>query len=165
MHIRIAPAIKVDHGEVDGLVREAFAEVLDAGAEVQVVATRSPDRWSGKAWPGVPRNRRAQPGVRFLVELVIPGRPPRDGYPFEWRYPGLKTAPPIVVFDWRERLFALAAHEACHVAQFRDDVRRSEVAAERWALAALERMRAEEAAPERTMGLLFDPRPYEAVSA
>ena len=43
--------------------------------------------------------------------------------------------------DWRERLVALAAHEACHVRQFREGLRRSEVEAERWALRVLEAWR------------------------
>ena len=43
--------------------------------------------------------------------------------------------------DPRERLLALAAHEACHVRQFRDGSRRSEIQAERFALATLEAWR------------------------
>lgn len=147
MHIVVANAVKADHEEVRGLVTEAFSGIGKDGVEVWVVATRSPDRFTGKAWPQVPRNRSVEPDTHYLVELVMPGRPPASGYPFEWRYPKLKTAPPIVVNDWRERLFALAAHEAYHVKQFRQGMRRSEVTAERWALKALHRMRAADMGP------------------
>ena len=57
------------------------------------------------------------------------------------RYPRRKTAPWITVGNWRERLVSLGAHEACHVRQFREGTRRSEVEAERWALAVLGRWR------------------------
>ena len=55
-----------------------------------------------------------------------------------YRYPRRKTAPSITVQDWRERFIALVAHEAYHTRQFREGLRRSEVAAERWAASVLE---------------------------
>lgn len=144
MEIDVATAVRADHGEVRGLVAEAFHGIGKEGVEVHVLATRSPDRFSGKAWPAPPRGRKVRQGTLYLVELVMPARPSSDGYPFEWRYPKLKTAPTIVVDDWRERLFSLAAHEAYHVKQFRRGMRRSEVTAERWALKSLERMRSQD---------------------
>jgi hypothetical protein len=72
----------------------------------------------------------------------MPARPSTDGYPLQWKYPRLKTAPVFTAHDWRDQLLAVAAHEAYHVKQFRNGMRRSEVAAERWAFRALERTRA-----------------------
>jgi hypothetical protein len=77
------------------------------------------------------------PGTLFLVRLRLPGVLRNRGYPRAYRYTGLVTAPWITVRGWRERLLALAAHEAFHVHQFREGLRRSEVAAERWALKKL----------------------------
>ncbi len=141
MRIVISHLIRADHEEVEGLVREAFRGIGKEGVEVQVLATQSPTRFTGKAWPELPARRAAGPGTRWLVEIVMPGRPPLDGYPLRWRYPRLKTAPTFTAHDWRDRVFTIAAHEAYHVKQFRFGLRRSEVAAERWAFKALERMR------------------------
>ena len=105
------------------------------------MATRSPQRFTGRAWSEPPKRRPRAPETRWLVEIVMPSRPPTDGYPLEWRYPGLKTAPAFVARDWRDLLFAVAAHEAYHVKQFRMGKRRSEIAAERWAHRALTRAR------------------------
>lgn len=140
--IVISHLIRADHEEVDGLVREAFRGIGKGGVEVQVVATRSPQRFTGRAWAELPARRPRAPETTWLVELVMPARPPIDGYPLEWRYPRLKTAPIFVAHDWRDQLFAVAAHEAYHVKQFRMGMRRSEIAAERWAHKALKRARA-----------------------
>ncbi|MEX0991828.1 MAG: hypothetical protein WD004_06115 [Actinomycetota bacterium] len=142
MLVLISHLIRADHEEVDGLVREGFRGIGKDGVEVQVVATRSPTRFTGKAWPEPPARRVTGPETRWLVEIVMPARPPVDGYPIEWRYPRLKTAPVFTAHDWRDRVFTVVAHEAYHVKQFRMGMRRSEVAAERWAFRALERVRA-----------------------
>src|SRR5436190_23925828 len=92
-----------------------------------------------------------RPGVRFLVRLRIPATLRNRGYPMTHRYPGRKTAPWITVRSWRERFVALAAHEACHVRQFRENLRRSEVEAERWALEALDRWRTDVAAADPSL--------------
>jgi hypothetical protein len=137
----ISHLIRADHEEIDGLVHEAFHGIGKEGVEVQVEATRSPHRFTGKAWWEPPASRPRAPGTRWLVELVMPASPTPNGYPLEWRYPRLKTAPTFLAHDWRDQLFAVAAHEAYHVKQFRMGMRRSEVAAERWAHRALERSR------------------------
>ncbi len=142
MLVVISHLIRADHEEVEGLVREAFRGIGKEGVEVQVAATRSPTRFTGKAWPEPPGRRATDAETRWLVEIVMPARPPADGYPLQWRYPRLKTAPTFTARDWRERVFTVAAHEAYHVKQFRMGMRRSEVAAELWAFKALERMRA-----------------------
>ncbi len=141
MLVSISHLIRADHEEIVGLINEAFRGIGKEQVEVQVIATRSPQRFTGKAWAEPPVRRARAPETRWLVELVMPARPTRDGYPLEWRYPRLKTAPVFLANDWRDQLFAVAAHEAYHVKQFRMGMRRSEVAAERWAHKALERSR------------------------
>jgi len=142
MLVVVSHLIRADHEEVTGIVREGFHGISRDGVEVQVVATRSSHRFTGKAWLEPPARRERSPETRWLVEIVMPARPSSEGYPLEWRYPKLKTAPVFVAHDWRDQLFAVAAHEAYHVKQFRMGMRRSEVAAERWAHRALERVRA-----------------------
>lgn len=141
MLVVISHLIRADHEEIHGLVHEAFHGIGKQGVEVQVQATRSPHRFTGKAWLEPPVRRPRAPETRWLVELVMPAHPTPNGYPLEWRYPRLKTAPTFLAHDWRDQLFAVAAHEAYHVKQFRMGMRRSEVAAERWAHRALERSR------------------------
>jgi len=143
--IVIAPHIRADHEEIEGLVVEGFHGIGKDDVEVQVVGTRSPTKFAGKAWPELPRGRATSADTKWLVEITMPARPGTDGYPMEWRYPRLKTVPTFIAHDWRERLFAVAAHEAYHVKQFRMGMRRSEVTAERWAFKQLDRMRALEA--------------------
>jgi hypothetical protein len=55
---------------------------------------------------------------------------------------------PFFVFqNWEEWLVKLAAHEACHIEQFRGDLRCSEVSCEQFALETLEEFRAAAAPP------------------
>lgn len=147
MLIVISKLVRADHEEVGGVIREGFRGIGKDGVEVQVLATRSPQRFAGRAWVEPPRRRSRAPETRWLVEIVMPARPPEDGYPLEWRYPHLKTAPTFVAQNWRDQLFAVAAHEAYHIKQFRMGKRRSEIAAERWAHRALERTRLEGKGP------------------
>ena len=142
MKVVISERISADHGEVRGLIEEGFHDVGKQDVEVLVVPNRS--RWtiSGRAWPELPTNRATRPKTRFLVEIAMPRRPSQAGFPYVWRYPRLRTAPELTAEDWRERLLAVAAHEAYHVKQFRLGMRRSEVKAERWAARALQRVRA-----------------------
>jgi hypothetical protein len=141
MHVSISDLIRADHEEVAGIVRQGFHGISRDSVEVQVLATRSPHRFTGKAWAQPPARRDRRPDTRWLVEIVMPARPSADGYPLQWKYPRLKTAPVFTAHDWRDQLLAVAAHEAYHVKQFRTGMRRSEVAAERWAFRALERTR------------------------
>jgi hypothetical protein len=97
----------------------------------------------------VPPRWRSHAGLRYLVRLDLPSVFRNRGYPLTYRYRGLRTAPWITVRNWRERLVALAAHEAYHTHQFRHAMRRSEVQAERWAVGILESWRtATDADPE-----------------
>jgi integrase len=126
--------IRADREELCRVIEQGFAEIDPCGVEVRVErATRSWDSFTGHAYPEPPRRPRTHPATRYLVRLRLPGALRNRGYPKSYRYPRRKTAPSITVHDWRERLLALVAHEAFHVRQFREGLRRSEVSAERWA--------------------------------
>ncbi len=138
MRIVVSEAIAVDVEELRLLIQEAFAGIDASGVELRVERARNPtEAFTGRAYPEPPRRPKPAPGTRFLVRIRLPGALRNRGYPRAYRYTGLVTAPWITVRDWRERLLALAAHEAFHVHQFREGLRRSEVAAERWALKKL----------------------------
>ena len=107
MLIAISKLIRADHEEVEGVIREGFGGIGKDGVGVQVLATRSPQRFTGRAWAEPPRRRSKAPETRWLVEIVMPSRPPKDDYPLEWRYPHVNTAPTFVAQDWRDRLFAV----------------------------------------------------------
>jgi hypothetical protein len=113
---------------------------------------------SGWAYPEPPRRGGAGAGIRYVVRLVLPGRLVNRGYPKSYRYVRRKTAPWITVGSWSERLLALAAHEAWHVHQFRHGLRRSEVAAERWAEQLLGDWRGHRAEPPRSRLNRRDPQ-------
>jgi hypothetical protein len=119
--------------------RKDIVRVAAAGAHGPVERVVSPAGFSGRTYDGVPGVARVRPGVRYLVTLHMPADPGRQAgpYPAVRRYPGLATAPPIAVRCWREELFALAAHEAHHVAQFAFGLRVSEIDAEHAAAEAL----------------------------
>ncbi|MDP9341533.1 MAG: hypothetical protein M3Q23_05375 [Actinomycetota bacterium] len=139
MQLRIDPSIRADHGELRQFVVAGFEGVDATGVVVLVERARGrQDSFTGRAYGQPLRSMRRWPGVRFVVRLRIPATLRNRGYPMTHRYRGRKTAPWITVSTWRERLVALAAHEACHVRQFREGTRRSEVEAERWALAVLQ---------------------------
>jgi hypothetical protein len=96
---------------------------------------------TGRAYDGVPRIARVEPGTRRLVTLVLPSP---DGlalreWPWVRVYAGRNPDrwPNLVVGDWLDDLYATAAHEACHVRQFAERRPRSELEAERVAAAAL----------------------------
>src|SRR5262245_28827975 len=128
MRIVVSEEIRTDHQELRTLVVDAFEGIETIGVEVHV--QRPAGRrvlFTGRAYPQLPSRPRTQPGTRYLVKLDVPSLMRNRGYPFTYRYSGLRTAPWITVRDWRERLVALAAHEAYHVHQFRHGIRRSEV--------------------------------------
>ncbi|MFL5736505.1 MAG: hypothetical protein ACJ76P_04125 [Actinomycetota bacterium] len=142
MILRVSPRIAVREEDLRALLQEGFRGVGKDDVEVQVVANRSRWIFSGKAWPELPARRATSARTRYLVEISMPRKPSGDGFPYRWKYPRLKTAPRLEAWNWQERLVALAAHEAYHVRQFRLGMRKSEVAAERWAGRSLERFRA-----------------------
>lgn len=79
-------------------------------------------------------------GPRFLVSLQLPADPIAldEPYPRLSRDPRPAEAPLLRLDGWTEELVRLAAHEACHVDQHRRGVPRSELDAERRAIAGLE---------------------------
>ncbi|MDP8955350.1 MAG: hypothetical protein M3N24_00080 [Actinomycetota bacterium] len=138
MRIVVSQAISADQDELRLLIQEAFVGIDASGVELRIERARNPrESFTGRAYPEPPRRPKPLPGTMFLVRLRLPGALRNRGYPRAYRYTGLVTAPWITVRGWRERLVALAAHEAFHVHQFREGLRRSEVAAERWALKKL----------------------------
>jgi hypothetical protein len=131
--------IRADVGELRRLIGEGFEGVEPDGVEVRVDRARGArESFTGRAHGRRPPRLASRPDTAFLVQLRIPGTLRNRAYPMTYRYPRRATAPAITVRDWRERLLALAAHEAWHVHQFRYGLPRSEVAAERWALRTLE---------------------------
>jgi hypothetical protein len=136
--IRVSEEIRADHDELRHLVRSGFDGVDVSAVEVHVEPARHRSQsFTGLAYYSLPRRPRLHPGTQYLVRLRLPRALRNRDYPKSYRYPSLKTAPWITVGDWRERLLALVAHEACHVWQFRGGRRRSEVQAERWAAGVL----------------------------
>jgi hypothetical protein len=131
--VRVDPGIRADPAAVQWLVVAGFDGVAAGDVEVRVErGCRRGDAFTGRAYPEPPRRGGTPAGIRYVVRLVLPGRLVNRGYPKSFRYVRRKTAPWITVGSWRERLLALAAHEAWHVHQFRHGLRRSEVDAERW---------------------------------
>lgn len=105
------------------------------------------DTVGGRTFSVAPGDRRGvlrlARGARFLVTLQIPVRLDRaSAYPRSIVY---KKTVPVSVASWQEELLHVAAHEARHVWQHLNHKPRSEVDAERWALAAVAEARAEAA--------------------
>jgi hypothetical protein len=151
--IVVSEEIRAAPDELEGLIRRAFDGIDTAGVEVRVErARRSSESFCGRAYPEPPKRPPAHPDTRYVVRLTLPSVLRNRGYPKSYRYARRTTAPWITVGDWRERLVALAAHEAFHVQQFRQGLRRSEVQAERWALTILTAWTGRAAAPERRGG-------------
>lgn len=139
IRIVVSGEIRADHGELYRLIEEGFVGIDASGVEVWVErAARSWDSFTGRAYSEPPSRPRPHPTTRYLVRLKVPSVLRNRGYPKSYRYPQRKTAPSITVEDWRERFIALVGHEAFHIRQFREGLRRSEVVAERWAASVLE---------------------------
>jgi len=140
VRVVVEDEIRADPDELRALIVASFEGVDPEGVEVRLEwaggGRHRRQTYTGRAYPQVPPRWR-RPGVRYLVRLDLPSVFRNRGYPLTYRYRGLRTAPWITVRDWRERLVALAAHEAYHTHQFRHEMRRSEVQAERWAVRVL----------------------------
>ncbi len=146
MRIRVSGEIRTDHDALRSIVLRAFGDLAGDDVEVRIEPPRARSlAFCGRAYPEPPARWLTAAGSRFVVRLFVPRRLVDRGYPKTYRYRGRTTAPWITVDGWRERLLALAAHEACHVRQFRDGARRSEIQAERWALEVLSDARRPEA--------------------
>jgi hypothetical protein len=146
LRIVVSGEIRADCVALHALIEQGFRGIDASGVEVRVErSARSWDSFTGRAYPEPPSRPRAHPATKYLIRIRLPSVLRNRGYPQSYRYPRLKTAPSITVRDWRERLLALVAHEAFHVHQFRGGLRRSEVAAERWAQEVLLRSRGDPA--------------------
>jgi len=134
-------------------VAEAYRRRRDAAAAAERmngtlrrhVDQRLGERMSALAYYELPPVARVAPGTRYLVTMRIPPNPEDLAYPHQLQYRrrgvAMPTAPVVQVADWLEELVHLAAHEARHVAQFRLGLAKSEVDAERWAAAMVDRFR------------------------
>lgn len=156
VHLRSRPprvlyAVAYRAGDASGVRhtrRRAEAErfaALTGGVVERKVDDRLGQRMSGCAYYSLPHVAAVDDCTRYLVTLKVPQDLDRLPYPVTLRYHHggtvLRTAPAIEVHDWREEFVHLVAHEACHVGQFRTDLPKSEVAAERWALDVVLRRR------------------------
>jgi hypothetical protein len=138
-HVVIHASIRADPGDLRAMIDHGFSGIDATGVEVHLEPCRtSRESFSGRAYGDLPARARTRPGTVYLVRLRIPRVPRNRAYPKTDRYPKRKTSPWITVHSWRERFVALVAHEAFHVHQFREGLRRSEVHAERWALRRLD---------------------------
>lgn len=113
--------------DVRKLIRFA-AQILGiktSGVEVHVknCITR---RWRCRAYNGIPHVANVRNGAKYLITL---------GIGHENRFPvhakKSKMCPAMTYRTWDEALVALAGHELTHIHQFRYDLARSEVEAER----------------------------------
>lgn len=140
--------------DVRRLVRIGFADTPTSGLLVWV--RRGREALSAMSYDYVPDLPDELPLPVALRDCAILRVGPSKRFPCSGRYPGLRGAPDYDVGCWHEALVALAAHEAGHIAVFRQ--RRgalrqlargratrmasdSEIACERRALAVLRHFR------------------------
>lgn len=123
--------------EVRQLVKFAMSEVDVRGVCVNL-KRRTGSSWSGWAYEGVPSVSNAPRRAQYLITLGIgetikyPSKPHRSR----------RDEPYYELADWREALVFLAAHEAKHIEQYRENKPRSEVACNNFAAYMLSRYRA-----------------------
>lgn len=144
MHLRNRSAYPTD--EVRDLVKFAVSDV-DMRHVCVNVKNRRHVRYAGFAYDSVPSISDAPRSTKYLVTL---GLGPPDRFPTEEhkRHPGAGTSFPVRRFDdWREALVFLAAHEAKHIEQYRENLPRSEVRCDVFAQHMLDRYR-KRTAPE-----------------
>lgn len=149
-------------GSASAPVAEAYRRRRDAAAAAARVGgtlrrhvdERLGERMSACAYYELPRVARVAAGVRYLVTMRLPRRLEALTYPHELQYRRggelMRTAPVVQVEDWLEEVLHLTAHEARHVAQYRLGLAKSEVDAERWAAAAVERFHSDRNVPVPT---------------
>jgi hypothetical protein len=124
--VRLRITLKQPHAEVLRLVAIA-AEGIDCG-DVSVWVKNCSHAFAGRAYFG----------ARHCVVRI--GRPAH--FPLrDHHYPGLKTAPVYDLETWQEALVLVTAHELRHQEQHRLGRPKSEIDAERWAIARLEAYR------------------------
>jgi len=130
-----------DTKEVRALVRFATSEVDMRGVHVNVKNAKSTP-YRGMAYEGVPMISDARGKADYLVTIGIGSE---DRFPIPSAQRSTRW-PKYEMNDWREALVLVAAHEAKHIEQFKEDKPRSEVACEHFAARMLRRYREEVAA-------------------
>ena len=123
---------------VKSLVKWATSEIDMRKVCVNVKGSKS--AFAGMAYDGVPTISNAPPSSDYLITVRIGTA---DRFPFEQhRYPGKSDRfPTYDLRDWREALVYVSAHEACHIEQYRERLRRSELRCEHYAVGVLEAFR------------------------
>jgi hypothetical protein len=130
---------RFDTAEVLALVKFATIEVDMRAVCVNVRNLRSPG-WAGMAYEGVPSVSNANPTAEYLITLRVG---PPEHFPMRPARPMRRGEPDYVLADWREAMVFLAAHEAKHIEQYKEDKPRSEVACNNFANYMLGRFRDE----------------------
>ena len=127
-----------DTKRVRELVKWATSPIDMAGVCVNVKGCSH--AFGGMAYDYIPRVSNAPKSCTRLVTVRI-GDPSR--FPVEQhRYPGTSDRfPTYDLRTWEEALVMVAAHEACHVEQYRENLSRSELRCERFALGRLTQWR------------------------
>ena len=124
--------------EVRALVRFAMRDV-DTRAVCVNVKTMRGTGWRGWAYEGVPSISNAPSQAEYLITLAVGEE---NAYPM--RPAGTRRGEPEVEFaSWQECFVFLAAHEAKHIEQYREDLPRSEVRCNVFAAGVLERFRSD----------------------
>jgi hypothetical protein len=103
----------------------------------------------GGAYNGVPEISNAPRAAEYLVTLRLgTGRERWPLGPVNYHFKTPEETGPrnrfpfFVCHDWQEWLIKLAAHEAKHIEQFKEDLSCSELSCERFAVSKLEEFRA-----------------------
>lgn len=111
---------------------------------------------AGGAYNGVPEISNAPERAEYLITLRIgTGRETWPLGPVNYHFKSPDEVGPRNRFpfyqcnDWREWLVKLAAHESCHIKQFREGATCSEIECEKFSLAVLERFRGASGDPIR----------------
>lgn len=124
--------------EVRALVRFGMSEVDTRGLCVNVKRLTLPT-WKGMAYEGVPYVSNAPAGAEYLVTLAVGETIEYPAKPYRFR----RGEPDYEIRDWREAFVHVAAHEAKHIEQYRENLPRSEVRCNVFASYMLERYRKE----------------------
>ena len=137
--------------EVRDLVKFAVSELDMRGVCINVKNSRGRGAGRGMAYMGVPYVSDAPPSSEYLITLGLAA--PENFPKLDQFYAGAVGAgsvsgasrqwPRYDLFDWREALVHLAAHEARHIEQYKNGERRSELVCEHFASYMLRRYRNE----------------------
>ena len=124
--------------EVRQIVKFAMSEVDVRGVCVNVKRLRGAG-WKGWAYEGVPYVSNAPSQADYLITLAV-----GEALPFPVKPRHIRRGEPMWgLEDWREAFVFLAAHEAKHIEQYRENLPRSEVACNCFAAYMLDRFRSE----------------------